>query len=248
MIDDEEFRKSLREDSALVESAEGHFRPEGWTWLMSQVPNTAFTPSQRLIANQMHDAGEAMIELFGQLAEMSAAFDGESDQRLLRRYVAVTKAFFAAWYETTERSMGYLAAFGQTFGGDQPPFRSVTKFIKWCEREPHIPSWATTVLDDARRYRTLVTHAAELPGHDWSTFSTGAGTVGVRLFGSGATPDNATDNDWAGQPGDWHAISTDPYLAGIAICRVLYATLPRVSGWVLRDDPGLGPNALSEEP
>lgn len=235
MSDADDLARLIESDLALLPVTKDCLTDDGWNWLMAQNPGDKLNGSHRLLMQQLHHAGEAMIDHGRSLARLSTELGDPPEPRTHRRYVATTKLFFAAWYETMERAMAYLAANKGAYGADAPPVRSVERFLDWCQRNPDLPEWAIVVLREARAFRALVTHAAELPVHDWMTWSAGEGEAGLRLFGFGPTPHNAIDSHWEGFPGDWHAPAPDSFLVAMAVARILYASLPRVTGWVLRD-------------
>jgi len=224
------------DERALWDFGQSLLTSRGGAWLFAQLNPEWMDERQKLVIQGLYEATEHMRDAERKLRALARKFPrggGQPSELLHQKYRRATSEFFNAFYSAMERLMKFSDTFKVELGGNEPPRRSVERFLDWLDnREPVAPAEpAVEVLRSARHFRTALTHAAELPAHDWATIGIpGTRIVILRLFGYGPVPARGEENPYEQLPGDWHVMP--PLQADVvqAFHLVLYSMFGLISG------------------
>lgn len=110
------------------------------------------------------------------------------------------ESYYQSVYNTLSKLAGVVVLFPEVFG--HPPVRSMEKFLKhFTELEPEFEE-SCSVLEKARKYRTLLDHPAGAPVSNWMTFRT-ADDRGIVVFHFGSVGRSGTIPEGTEPPPSW---------------------------------------------
>lgn len=162
---------------------------EAWGQALSQLP---LTGKQRQALRNYLESAHRIAKKRVQVTRAVGAWQpqtppivlptAEAQQMIYELY----EGYYQAVYNTLSKLAGVVVLFPKIFG--QPPVRSMQKFLThFADLAPEFKE-ACEILEQARKYRTLLDHPAGAPVSDWLTQRTADGR-GIVVFHFG--PANA---------------------------------------------------------
>jgi hypothetical protein len=220
---------------------------EGLGWLSSQVIPEWANEQQTLAMRAYHEAAKAFIRYQRNLDRtriemMNAQQPIPSD--LHERFLGELRDCYRAFYDLMERVMKVAVLYQTAFSGSPPPSRSVERFIDWLESMEFATDRAAWILRQARDFRTLLTHSAELPAWDWMTFEIpaddGSPIILLRIFGEGPGPTRGHAHEAEpGLPGTWHVLSPVDSAVTRAFVVTVWRMFSRITGQMMSEGRSL---------
>lgn len=153
-------------------------------------------------------------------------------QKTMHRMFDATHDFYLTFYAALSAFASFLTRFGEAFGN--VPSRSNSQFIAWIGKNGFFPEVVAPVLEEARRFRTLIDHKASEQPFSWDTADV-EGLPRVVLHGpvnqNGRIPDGAipsVDDPAFSPEHDWFFVAPDEDLVLSALAIQMNKLFPQI--------------------